>query len=137
MKEYELLYLKDKLNTKDLMYLENKNLDEKSILTLNLKSPKIGLILGFIFGTLAIDRFYKGDYFLGAIRLFLFLFGHGMPFIYMSIYPVPSDFTNANLAFVLWFLISTICVCVWQIADWFLVYRGIKKDNFQKILMVI
>lgn len=36
-----------------------------SIPMLNLKSPGAGLVLGLLFGGLAVDRFYKGDIGLG------------------------------------------------------------------------
>lgn len=35
---------------------------------LQLKSPVIGLILGFIFGGLGVDRYYKGDIGLGIAK---------------------------------------------------------------------
>lgn len=77
--------------------------DEKKIASLGLvelKSPVVGLILGFLFGGLGVDRFYKGDIGLG-IGKFLSCF----------------------------ILIGF----VWAVIDLFLVWKGIKKDNFEKI----
>lgn len=138
MKDYELIYLKDKVKTKDLIILKDKSLDENILLTLKLKSPKVGLVLSIAFGTLAIDRFYKGDYFLGAIKLFLFLFGYIAPIIYTGINSEGNDkFTDENSVIILWFLVSIVIIGIWHVADWFLVYRGIKDDNFKKILTTI
>lgn len=67
---------------------------------IQLKSPVVGLILGFLFGGLGVDRFYKGDIGLG-IGKFLSCF----------------------------ILIGF----VWAVVDLFLVWKGIKKDNFEKI----
>ena len=89
-----LLLLKGKISDVNLIELKGRldrmasvghySLDLSPVLS-TLKSPGIGLVLGFLFGWLGVDRFYKGDVWLG-------------------------------------------------IADLFLVYTGIKKDNFKKIM---
>lgn len=88
-----------------------ENIDESSIAALSalpLKSPILGLILGLFFGMLGVDRFYKGDIGLGVVKLILTLTVFGM-------------FISA----------------IWVVLDWFLVYFGIKKDNFVKITQVL
>lgn len=103
-KEIALLVLKDKISEEDLFILSTKdNADFSKICLLDLKSPLTGLVLGLFLGALGVDRFYKGDIFLGIIKIFI------------------NPFTLG----------------IWWLLDLFLVYRGIKKNNFQKILMVI
>ena len=36
-----------------------------------LKSPMVGLVLGFLFGWLGVDRLYKGDVGLGILKIIL------------------------------------------------------------------
>lgn len=71
-------------------------------------------MLGIFFGALGIDRFYKGDVTLGAVKLGLFILGLITTFIYIGIF----------ILFIVW---------VWAIVDLFLVFTGIKKDNLNKI----
>ena len=55
---------------------ETLNKISASIPMLNLKSPGVGLVLGVLFGGLAVDRFYKGDIGLGLMKLLvLFIWG--------------------------------------------------------------
>ncbi len=67
------LALKDKLPN-DAFYMKDK-LDSlsddkaRAVSILNLKSPVVGLALGLCFGTFGVDRFYKGDILLGALKL--------------------------------------------------------------------
>lgn len=70
------LTLKDKLPN-DAFYIKEKldNLSDdkiRAISMLNLKSPLVGLILGFCFGVFGVDRFYKGDILLGVLKLVTF-----------------------------------------------------------------
>ncbi|MBZ7985616.1 TM2 domain-containing protein [Campylobacter sp. Cr9] len=149
MQESELVYLLGKIKSNDLVSLKDKNLDKKILLALNLKSPKIGVILGIFFGVFGVDRFYKGDIFLGIIKLILSFISHAALFtaflsaLSVIVYaapdapPAPPNLeqeidTIILYCFGIWFLFMIYIVC-----DLFLVYRGIKKDNFQKILMVI
>lgn len=67
MKEYQALYLKTYLNTKQILSLEDKNLNNNALFMLNLKSPK--MVLGIFLGSFGVDRFYKGNILLGMIRL--------------------------------------------------------------------
>lgn len=98
--------LKDKLPN-DAIWIKDKldNADEKvasNVQMLQLKDPKMGLILGILLGGLGADRFYKGDIGLGILKL-LTLGGFG----------------------------------VWGIIDWFIVPKGIKKDNLSKISQIL
>lgn len=83
--------------------------DKVSLLSvIQLKSPIIGLILGFFLGTLGIDRFYKGDIGLGIAKLILTITYFGL-----------------------------IISFVWSIVDLFLVWKGIKQDNLNKIQTIL
>lgn len=89
--------------------LEKADDDTLSALAmLPLKNPIIGLMLGLFLGPFGVDRFYKGDIGLGV----------------------------AKLVFTLT-IIGTIVSVIWAIVDLFLVYMGIKNDNFQKITQVL
>lgn len=65
-----------------------------------------------------IDRFYKGDITLGIAKLITFIIGMITTFIYIG-------------------FIILIGLWVWTIVDYFLVWKGIKKDNLKKILIVL
>lgn len=86
-----------------------KDADENALSQLSmiqLKDPIIGLVLGLFLGVFGADRFYKGDIGLGVAKLILTLTIFGI-------------------------IISGI----WAIVDLFLVWQGIKRDNFQKIML--
>lgn len=74
-----LMMWNDKLNDAQFAYLskelENINIANKKALDplyiLELKSPIIGLALGFFLGVFSVDRFYKGDIGYGIAKLLL------------------------------------------------------------------
>lgn len=76
------------------------------------------MILGLFLGAFGIDRFYKGDIGLGIAKLITWLVGVVTIWIYIG----------GLILFILW---------IWCIVDWFLVWKGIKKDNLNKILAVL
>ena len=91
-----------------------------------LKSPMVGLVLGFLFGWLGVDRFYKGDAGLGIFKILLCI----LPVFLLMSAAQNGDNDLAGLA--------SLIMCagiIWCIADLFLVYMGIKKDNFKKIMI--
>lgn len=73
-----------------------------------LKNPIVGLLLGLFLGVFGIDRFYRGDIGLGITKLILTLTYFGV-----------------------------VITFVWSIVDLFLVWKGIKEDNWTKIQNVI
>ncbi|WP_336610865.1 TM2 domain-containing protein [Campylobacter sp. Cr9] len=105
-------------STHKLMLIEKlKNTDENklsNISYLSFKSPILALVLGLFFGGLGVDRFYQGNYILGAIKLIIFIlciFGLGIfigPFFFLYI-----------------------------LIDLFFVYKAVQKDNFNKILKAV
>ena len=91
-----------------------------------LKSPMVGLVLGFLFGWLGVDRFYKGDAGLGIFKILLCI----IPVFLLMSAAQNGDDDLAGFA--------SLIMCagiIWCIADLFLVYTGIKKDNFNKIMI--
>ena len=137
MKNTILMSLAVKLPSTGEVVLRNKldgvsdetlNKISASIPMLNLKSPGAGLVLGLLFGGLGVDRFYKGDIGLGFMKLLLlFILG----FILNLAQTQPSDTTYTML------VLFTVVAVIWMFADLFLVFSGIKKDNLNKILMIL
>lgn len=108
-----MIIWQDKIPAESVLILQDqlKNIPEDRTAPLagiQLKSPLIGLILGIFLGAFGIDRFYKGNIGLGIAKLILTLTVYG-------------------------FVISFF----WSIADLFLVWKGIKKDNLQKIQSIL
>ena len=137
MKNTILMSLAVKLPSTGEVVLRNKldgvsdetlNKTSASIPMLNLKSPGAGLVLGLLFGGLGVDRFYKGDIGLGFMKLLLlFILG----FILNLAQTQPSDTTYTML------VLFTVVAVIWMFVDLFLVFSGIKKDNLNKILMIL
>ena len=71
---------------------------------------------------IGMDRFYKGDIWLGILKLF------GVPILFVCGGIAVFVFQQGEVFFI--FLIP---IVLWIIVDFFLVYKGIKKDNFEKI----
>lgn len=115
-----LMIISDKIPSESLPLvqdkLENASEDKiNSLAVLPLKSHIIGLILGLLFGGFGVDRFYKGDIGLGIAKLALYI----ISWLTMIIY----------IGFLLFLIVG-----IWVIVDLFLVWKGIKKDNLNKIL---
>lgn len=118
-----LMMISDKIPSNSLPLVQDKlkNASEdkiNSLAILPFKSHIIGLTLGLFLGAFGIDRFYKGDIGLGIAKLITWLVGVVTIWIYIG----------GLILFVLW---------IWCIVDWFLVWKGIKKDNLNKILAVL
>lgn len=137
MKNTILMSLAVKLPSTGEVVLRNKldgvsdetlNKISASIPMLNLKSPGAGLVLGLLFGGLGVDRFYKGDIGLGFMKLLLSL---TLGFLLNLAQTQPSDTTYTML------VLFTVVATIWMFADLFLVFSGIKKDNLNKILMIL
>lgn len=118
-----LMTLQDKIPSTSLPLvkekLEKASEDQiSSLAVLPLKSHIIGLVLGWSLGICGADRFYKGDIALGIAKLVLFLVGC----ITVSIA------IGGLLIF---------AALIWSFVDLFLVWKGIKQDNLDKILSVL
>ena len=129
-----LLLLKGKISDVNLIELKGRldrmasvghySLDLSPVLS-TLKSPGIGLVPGFLFGWLGVDRFYKGDVWLGIFKILLCI---------LPIFLVMGAAQNGNDDLAGFASLIMCAGIVWCIADLFLVYMGIKKDNFKKIM---
>lgn len=118
-----LMTLQDKIPSTSLPLvkekLEKASEDQiSSLAVLPLKSHIIGLVFGWSLGICGADRFYKGDIALGIAKLALFLVGC----ITVSI----------GIGELLIF-----AALIWSFVDLFLVWKGIKQDNLDKILSVL
>lgn len=118
-----LMMISDKIPSQSLTLVQEKlkNSSEdkiNNIATLNFKSHIVGLILGFFLGIFGADRFYKGDIKLGLLKLLTWIIGVITIWI----------FIGSFILFILW---------IWCIVDYFLVWKGIKKDNLKKILTAL
>lgn len=118
-----LLSIKDKIPDSSLTIVQDKlkaaSEDElNTLMMLPLKNVIIGLVLGLLFGGFGVDRFYKGDIGLGVTKLALLILGYATVVLYVGI-------------------VFLIIVWVWVIVDFFLVWKGIKQDNLNKILAVL
>ena len=118
------LLFKGKVSDAHLMIVKNEldraeaagNMPDLKPLTSQLKSPILGLIISILFGFIGFDRFYKGD---GGAGVLKFVLAVGM---------AKTSKTNPDEA-----AIALAALLLWWLADIFLVYFGIKKDNFKKI----
>lgn len=118
-----LMTLQDKIPSTSLPLvkekLEKASEDQiSSLAVLPLKSHIIGLVLGWSLGICGADRFYKGDIALGIAKLALFLVG------------------CITVAIAIGGLLI-FAALIWSFVDLFLVWKGIKQDNLDKILSVL
>lgn len=133
MRNMLLMSLSDKISSKDryILKLMLDNASDKAVSDLNLmkdniglKSSWIGLILGILFGSIGVDRFYKGDLVHGIAKFIILALNLKLM---AQINRFPSE--QEILIFT---ILSWVCI-IWAVADWFLVFFGIKHDNLEKI----
>ena len=91
---------------------------------IKLKSPIVGLILGLLFGGLGVDRFYKGNIGLGVLKIILLIVSYSL-------------FFGGFLGVVVVGGLMLFLFAVWVVADFFFVYKGIKKDNLAKVMTAL
>lgn len=121
--------LKGKISDSDMLVIKSKldGMDQdrqSSVLALaqNLKSPVVGLILSIFLGVLGIDRFYKGDILIGILKNILIIN------VLIKVFSQNSP----ELAGLIAAAYGIFCV-----VDIFLVFFGIKKDNYQKLMIAM
>lgn len=123
------MYLKDKIPSDSIFYLKEslkKANDEQRqrLFLVKMKNPLFGLLFAFILPGL--DRIYKGDIVLGIVKA-IFLF-----FSYVGLSIGSGIHYNETAAIV--FLVFVMVSLIWAVADYFLVWKGICKDNLKRIL---
>ncbi|TEY04038.1 hypothetical protein [Campylobacter sp. US33a] len=143
-----LLILQGKVEVVSLMPYKDKIealSDEKitQIQFLNFKNPIIGLLLGlipaWILCGLSLDRLYKGDIFLGIMKIVFWILSFVWIFIAIAIKIAAfdeldySDDMQAVMTLFVAFL-GFFVLFIWNLVDFFLVWQGIKKDNLKKIV---
>ncbi|TBR79881.1 hypothetical protein DU474_02680 [Campylobacter novaezeelandiae] len=141
-----LLNIQDKINQEDLFnirmkfeQLQNKKEILSNLVFLKLQDPIKPLIASIIsgclgLGFLALDRFMMKDYILGSLRLVLSLFPCILFLILGTNYEQDTDLSEIFFVF---FCIFLICGIIWWGVDLFLVYKKIKKENYNKIMEFI
>lgn len=162
---------KNKIPSDSLFYLK-QSLEKASeeqrqkLFFVKIKDPLYGFLFSFILPGL--DRIYKGDVILGAIKLVFVIFSYlgfiisfGDKKIGVSVdkifYPNTSNdpytriidkilfhyFPNTsydpytpNASEIFFFFLCVVAV-IWVLVDYFLVWKGICKDNLKKIFEVL
>ena len=128
--------LKDKVPSDALLSLK-ENLDKadedtsKRLLLINLKNAILGLVFSAILP--GVDRIYKGDIVLGIFKIIYFVV------VYIGIEADLGDKIIANggeVLAALW-LLAMVAMIAWFVADMFLVWKGIKRDNLKKIFEIL
>ena len=128
--------LKDKVPSNALLSLK-ESLDKadegasRRLLLINLKNAILGLIFSVILP--GVDRIYKGDIILGIFKI-IYIVG-----VYIGIEADLGDRLIANesaVLAVLW-LLAMVAMVAWCVADMFLVWKGIKRDNLKKIFEIL
>ena len=115
------------------------------LMLLNLRNPTVGLFISGLFGTLGVDRFYKGDIKLGITKLALWILTYVMlisAFLITisGVTPTNNWSLMATLHESLFYrigVISLITYNVWWMIDIYLVFVGIKNDNLNKIYQAL
>lgn len=133
MSSFIFLNIKDKIPSSSHYHVNEKikslNEEQKNeISMLELKNPIIGLVFSVSLGFFGADRFYKGNIGLGVGKLVIFVLYLLFLFLADTLDNVEDYEQMLTLSTTL-FLIDFI----WVTIDIFLVFKGIKKDNFEKI----
>ncbi|NDJ27668.1 NINE protein [Campylobacter sp. MIT 19-121] len=142
-KNFFLMDIVDKIDGANMPLLK-QNIEElsdeemQSLMCISFKNPVVGLLFGFFMGIFGFDRFYKGDTILGVLKIILFvlcvvLFVSGIVILATSGFRDEEQAIALLVCLGLAFLASLI----WWFVDLFMVYFGIKKDNFIKIMEAI
>lgn len=141
-----LMILKDKIPRDSIFYLK-ESLEKASkeqrqkLFFVKIKNPSYGLLFGFLlFG---LDRIYKGDIILGVIKMVFAFFSYfGFIISYdifekaeYSNFPT-SEFQN-EIGVIIFFAFLIIIAAFWVITDYFLVWKGICKDNLKRIFEIL
>lgn len=130
-----LASLRDKLDK-----LNNTQRDKfhQTMSFIKLKSPIVGLILGLLFGGLGVDRFYKGNIGLGVLKIILLIVSYSLFFggflgVVANSLDETGEVAAGSVGMAVVGGLMLFLFAVWVVADFFFVYKGIKKDNLAKV----
>lgn len=91
------------------------------------KSPWMGVLFHWLLGIFGAGRFYKGDIGLGVLYIVCFVVGC----VLLAIGAVISDEDGDDSLLIIAVIFCVIYYIV-LLVDFFLIYKGIQKDNFAK-----
>ena len=121
--------LKDKVPNDALLPLK-ESLDKaddgasERLLLVNFKNAVLGLVFSVILP--GVDRIYRGDIALGVFKIIYFI---GV-YVALEVMSGRQSVTDTTMILL---LVLAVGLLVWFVADMFLVWRGIKRDNLAKI----
>ncbi|EAH5626535.1 TM2 domain-containing protein [Campylobacter coli] len=92
----------------------------------------VGLVLSITVGLFGVDRFYKGDILLACIKLAFFIIPLFATFAILI--ALLNDNHSIFIDYFAIFALMFVAASIWKLVDIYLVFVGIKKDNFHKIL---
>ncbi len=128
--------LKDKVPNDALLPLK-ESLDKadesvsERFLLVDFKNALLGLVLSVLLP--GVDRIYKGDIVLGVFKLIYFI---GV-YVALQISDNFGALDSSDLGALVLLLVLAVGLLAWFIADMFLVWRGIKRDNLKKIFTIL
>ena len=128
--------LKDKVPNDALLPLK-ESLDKadesvsERFLLVDFKNALLGLVLSVLLP--GVDRIYKGDIVLGVFKLVYFI---GV-YVALQISDNFGALDSSDLGALVLLLVLAVGLLAWFIADMFLVWRGIKRDNLKKIFTIL
>ena len=128
--------LKDKVPNDALLPLK-ESLDKadesvsERFLLVDFKNALLGLVLSVLLP--GVDRIYKGDIVLGVFKLIYFI---GV-YVALQISDNFGALDSSDLGALVLLLVLAVGLLAWFVADMFLVWRGIKRDNLKKIFTIL
>lgn len=128
--------LKDKVPNDALLPLK-ESLDKadesvsERFLLVDFKNALLGLVLSVLLP--GVDRIYKGDIVLGVFKLVYFI---GV-YVALQISDNFGALDSSDLGALVLLLVLAVGLLAWFVADMFLVWRGIKRDNLKKIFTIL
>ena len=127
--------LKDKVPNDALLPLK-ESLDKaddgasERLLLVNFKNAVLGLVFSVILP--GVDRIYRGDIALGVFKIIYFI-GVYVALEASQLQTSQELGSDDYLGTLILLLVLAVGLLVWFVADMFLVWRGIKRDNLAKI----
>ncbi len=143
-----LLSIQDKINHEDylnlkvkLEQLQNKDRFLSNLSFLQLQNPITPLISSiicacFALGWLSIDRFIIKDFALAALRVILSFWCWAI-FLFLAVDYENNGALGTSEIFLILSMLFLLLGVIWWAIDLFLVYKKVKKQNYNRILEFI